>query len=147
MMIGIRFKIPNEYNCFLKQILENMNTQNGVWFIKTDDIIKSDGAYLFAKESYIDKEFKSIIGDNNYYLIFADIECYLNHNFTNIYNYQDFLNSDCYLLIIIVDNVFVDIYAKSKDIINKLKENAMKYNFSDIKIISDLKDKRNTFFI
>ena len=68
MMIGIRFKIPNEYNCFLKQILENMNTQNGVWFIKTDDIIKSDGAYLFAKESYMDKEFKSIIGDNNYYL-------------------------------------------------------------------------------
>ena len=147
MMIGIRFKIPNEYNCFLKQILENMNTQNGVWFIKTDDIIKSDGACLFAKESYMDKEFKSIIGDNNYYLIFADIECYLNHNFTNIYNYQDFLNSDCYLLIIIVDNVFVDIYAKSKDIINKLKENAMKYNFSDIKIISDLQDKRNTFFI
>ena len=43
--------------------------------------------------------------------------------------------------------MFVDIYAKSKDIINKLKENAMKYNFSDIKIISDLKDKRNTFFI
>ena len=146
-MIGIRFKIPNEYNCFLKQILENINTQNGVWFIKTDDIIKSDGTYLFAKESYKDKEFKSIIGNNNYYLIFADIECYLNHNFTNIYNYQDFLNSDCYLLIIIVDNVFVDIYAKSKDIINKLKENAMKYNFSDIKIISDLKDKRNTFFI
>ena len=147
MMIGIRFKIPNEYNCFLKQILENMNTQNGVWFIKTDDIIKSDGTYLFAKESYMDKEFKSIIGDNNYYLIFADIECYLNHNFTNIYNYQDFLNSDCYLLIIIVDNVFVDIYAKSKEMIDKLKENVIKYNFSDIKIISDLKDKRNTFFI
>lgn len=147
IMIGIRFKIPNEYNCFLKQILENINTQNGVWFIKTDDIIKSDGIYLFAKESYKDKEFKSIIGDNNYYLIFADVECYFNHNFTDIYNYQDFLNSDCYLLIIIVDNVFVDIYAKSKDIINKLKENAMKYNFSDIKIISDLKDKRNTFFI
>lgn len=147
MMIGIRFKIPNEYNCFLKQILENINTQNGVWFIKTDDIIKSDGTYLFVKDSYKDKEFKSIIGDNNYYLIFADMACYLNHNFTNIYNYQDFLNSDCYLLIIIVDNVFVDIYVKSKEMIDKLKENAMKYNFSDIKIISDLKDKRNTFFI
>ena len=42
-MIGIRFKIPNEYNNFLKQILENVNTQNSVWNIKTDDIIKSDG--------------------------------------------------------------------------------------------------------
>ena len=89
----------------------------------------------------------STVWDNNYYLIFADIECYLNHNFTNIYDYQDFLNSDCYLLIIIVDNVFVDIYAKSKEMIDKLKENAIKYNFSDIKIISDFKDKRNTFFI
>ena len=85
----------------------------------------------------------STVWDNNYYLIIADIECYLNHNFTNIYNYQYFLNSDCYLLI----NVFLDIYAKSKEMIDKLKENAMKYNFSDIKIISDLKDKRNTFFI
>lgn len=146
-MIGIRFKIPNEYNCFLKQILENINTQNSVWNIKTDDIIKSDGTYLFAKESYKDKEFKSIIGNNNYYLIFVDIECYPNYNFTNIYNYQDFINSDCYLLIIIVDNIFVDIYAKSKEIINKLKENAIKHNFNDIKIISDLQDKRNTFFI
>ena len=85
-MIGIRFKIPNEYNNFLKQILENVNTQNSVWNIKTDDIIKSDGTYLFAKESYKDKEFKSIIGNNNYYLIFVDIECYPNYNFTNIYN-------------------------------------------------------------
>ncbi len=146
-MIGIRFKIPNEYNNYLKQILENINTQNSIWNIKTDDIIKSDGTYLFAKESYNDKEFQSIIGDYNYYLTFADIECYHSHNFTNIYDYQDFLNSDCYLLIIIVDNVFVDIYAKSKEIINKLKENAMKYKFNDIKIINDLKDKRNTFFI
>ena len=111
-MIGIRFKIPIEYNNYFKQILENINTQNSIWNIKTDGIIKSDGTYLFAKESYNDKEFQSIIGDYNYYLTFADIECYLNHNFTNIYNYQYSLNSDCYLLIIIVDNVFVDIYAK-----------------------------------
>lgn len=146
-MIGIRFKIPNEYNNFLKQILENINTQNSIWNIKTDDIIKSDGTYLFAKESYNDKEFQSIIGEYDYYLTFADIQCYNSPNFTNIYDYQDFLNSDCYLLIIIVDNIFVDIYVKSKEIINKLKENAVKYKFSDIKIISDLKDKRNTFFI
>ena len=78
-MIGIRFKIPNEYNNFLKQILENVNTQNSVWNIKTDDIIKSDGAYLFAKESYMDKEFKSIIGDNWTYVKFLDTFLWTNY--------------------------------------------------------------------
>lgn len=84
-MIGIRFKIPNEYNNFLKQILENINTQNSIWNIKTDDIIKKDGIYLFAKESYNDKEFQSIIRNYNYYLTFANIQCYHSTKFTNIY--------------------------------------------------------------
>ena len=146
-MIGIRFEIPNEYGQFLKQILENVKIKNGFWKIFTDDIIKKNGEYLFNEEIYNNIEFQKIISSNEYYLTFADIQYYNEPKFSEINDFESFLKSNCSLLIIIVDNIFVDIYSKSKVIIKHIENNAIKYKFKNIAIINNKLDKRNTFYI
>lgn len=146
-MIGIRFEIPNEYGQFLKQILENVKIKNGFWKIVTDDIIKNTSEYLFNEEIYNNMEFQEIISSSEYYLTFADIQYFSEPKFSEIYDFESFLKSNCSLLIIIVDNIFVDIYSKSKVIIKHIEENAIKYKFKNITIINNKLDKRNTFYI
>lgn len=146
-MIGIRFEIPNEYGQFLKKILENVKIKNGFWKIVTDDIIKKNGDYLFNEEVYNNIDFQKIISSNEYYLTFADIQYYNENQFFEIYDFESFLKSDCGLLIIVVDNIFVDIYSKSKVIIKHIENNAIKYKFKNITIINNKLDKRNTFYI
>ena len=146
-MIGIRFEIPNEYGQFLKKILENVKIKNGFWKIVTDDIIKKNGDYLFNEEIYNNIDFQEIISSNEYYLTFADIQYYNENKFSEIYDFESFLKSNCDLLIIVVDNIFVDIYSKSKVIIKHIENNAIKYKFKNIAIINNKLDKRNIFYI
>lgn len=146
-MIGIRFEIPNEYGQFLKKILENVKIKNGFWKIVTDDIIKKNGDYIFNEEIYNNIDFQEIISSNEYYLTFADIQYYNENKFSEIYDFESFLKSNCDLLIIVVDNIFVDIYSKSKVIIKHIENNAIKYKFKNITIINNKLDKRNTFYI
>ena len=146
-MMGIRFEIPNEYGQFLKKILENVKIKNGFWKIVTDDIIKKNGDYIFNEEIYNNIDFQEIISSNEYYLTFADIQYYNENKFSEIYDFESFLKSNCDLLIIVVDNIFVDIYSKSKVIIKHIENNAIKYKFKNIAIINNKLDKRNTFYI
>lgn len=142
-MFGIRFEIPNEYDKFLQKIFRNIKTKHNTWRIVADEIIKEDGNWLFTKDRYNDKEFRNLISMNNYYLIFARIECYKNNNFSNIADYTSFINSDCKLLIVIIDSIFVDIYVKEEEILEQLSLNAIKNNFIKIELISE--DQRNAF--
>lgn len=146
-MMGIRFEIPNEYGQFLKKILENLKIENGFWKIVTDDIIKKNGDYLFNEEVYNNIDFQEIISSNEYYLTFADIQYYNENQFSEICDFESFLKSNCSLLIIVVDNIFVDIYSKSKVIIKHIENNAIKYRFKNITIIDNKLDKRNIFYI
>lgn len=146
-MIGIRFEIPNEFNQFLNDILENIEFKDCLWKIETDDIIKNSEESLFDQEIYKDPEFRKIISSNIYYITFANLQCYTSNNFLEIRTYENFLKSDCYMLLIIVDNTFVDIYAKDSQILNKIRQNAIKYSFKNINRISDPLDPRNIYFI
>ena len=63
MMIGIRFKIPNEYNCFLKQILENNNIlREGTEYDAKYEYYVSDIPEKFAviAEEFLKKEIYDI---------------------------------------------------------------------------------------
>lgn len=60
-MIGIRFEIPNEWNNYLKLILDNINTGSYNWVISDAEIYLENFIDLFKKSIYDDISFKKQI--------------------------------------------------------------------------------------
>ena len=137
-MIGIKFRIPNKYNTFLGKLLENTFFDNEYWNIIGSEVYKEDGNNLFEKEINYSNEVKNIITSENYYVIFVTMQLYDDKNeITDIKGYNDYLNSNCKLLMTIVDNEFVNIFSKQEELLEKIKSNVQKYNFRSFKYIND----------
>ena len=126
-MLGIKFEIENEYSNFLEKILED---------IGIDVTIPENGMNIFLDDIYSNDEFQKMIGIKRYYTVFANIQLYdKSINLIDINTYEDFMNSDCQLILFVTDNIFVDIYANNDEMLDKIYQNAKKYNFDNMKII------------
>lgn len=143
-MIGISFEIPNKYGKFLNNILDNIELEKYLWNIYDSEVLNKEGKNIFYNNIYNNKH---IMKDNeDYYLIFANIQgCRKNSNRITIKSYQDFIKSNCEILIIIVDSIFVDFYAKDENILKIVKNNIKKYNFKNEKILKNIEDTIRSF--
>lgn len=148
-MIGIRFEIPNSWGNFLSTILDNIITKDYTWKIYDEEILidLNNDEDLFKERIYDDKNFRALILNSKYYLIMGNILAFKTNNFKRIYNYNDFIESDCELLMVIVDTIFVDIYAKNSKTIEELKNNAINNKFKNINYIYNDNSPRNIFYI
>jgi len=145
-MIGVRFKIPNQYDQFLYKILNSIDNDAYRWEIVEDEILTSNGDFLFKKKTYSNQKYKKIISRETYYSIFANIQLYKKTDaITNIDNYKEFQNSNCQLVVFITDNIFVDIYAKNEKYLEIIYRNAIDNNFLDIKKVKSVVDVRKEF--
>ena len=70
---------------------------------------------------------------------------YKNSDINDIKNYDQFLTSSCQLILFIVDNIFVEIYAKNQTILEKISKNAVNYDFSNIELINESVATYNIF--
>lgn len=62
--------------------------------------------------------------------------------FYDIHTYQEFVKSDCQILLLVYDCEFVEIYAKEPVISQALYQNAVLHNYSDVVYITDANDER-----
>ena len=145
MNIGMKFKIPNEYGNYLKQILDKIDSDNYTWKIEEAEVYKVELTDLFTMDKYSNYDFKKIISQDRYYTVFTNIKLYEKEDKTIIRNYEDFLNSTCILILLVTDNIFVDIYSKSENILKIIYENALKNKFTDISYITKNNFKRREF--
>lgn len=145
MNIGMKFKIPNEYGNYLKQILDKIDSDNYTWKIEEAEVYKVELTDLFTMDKYSNYDFKKIISQDRYYTVFTNIKLYENEDKTIIRNYEDFLNSTCILILLVTDNIFVEIYSKSENILKIIYENALKNKFTDISYITKNNFKRREF--
>lgn len=124
MIRGIRFRIPNAYGRVLADILQSVNCGDYNWKVEDDQIfLDGDNASLFKEKSINGNEFKSIISQKDYYTIFAKIKAFPRENdIKDITKYEDFVNSGCEIMLLIVDSIFVDIYFKKEKIAKKLSK-------------------------
>lgn len=137
-MIGIRFKIKNEYDNIFYKIFKSINFSEYDWNIVEDEIYLSKGENYFNKDRYSNNEFQKLIEYGIYYPVFANIQIYRKQDeVEDIQIYQDFMNSKCQLALFITDNEFVDIYAKNEEWLNTIYQNATNYNFENIQYIED----------
>ena len=144
MKKGIKFQVPNEWEMVIYNILQGIDFKKYIWKINNDEVYTEDysknNGFLFPqeKEAFSTEEFIKIISQLPYYTVFVNIQAYLNEkDFAEIENYKQFNESKCELIIFVTDNIFVNIYAKSESIIEKIKENALLNRYEKIEYITD----------
>ena len=144
-MVGLDFKIKNEYGDYLCKILHSVNVFKYNWEIFSDDIIcdGKDGSGLFNAYVIEGNDFFSKISKNKYYLIFADLKALpTNGTRKNITSFSDFWESDYEIVLLCSDSEFIEFYCKDEDIIEVVIKNCKKNNFDSLKILS-IEDARN----
>lgn len=150
MIRGICFCVPNGCPKLFEKILEDIDVVKYNWEnIENENqvfLFNKNNDFLFTKSFYTGHEFKKLISFNEYYSIFVHLQAYFTNEPEKINNYYDFIISKCQIVILLTDSIFVEIYCKDFTIIQKLKQNAIKNLFKDIRYITDENDNRNKFF-
>lgn len=149
MKRGISLEIPNEYGSILGDILKPFDTTSFNWYIGGEEsYFVNDGTLgepLFPEGVHgMDGViFKGIIENYEYYLIFANVKAYPKEkSVKDIKTYAEFINSDCQLVLLIVDSTYVTIYCKDKDLIESLYHNAKLIGYENVHFVTDENDAR-----
>lgn len=146
-MRGISFNIPNEYGNVLKKIFFDFDIKKYNWYISDIDIYNSDDKNDFSSGLISGISFDNSLNSvKNQYIVAITLMAF-NGEFAPIVNYNDFKKSNCDLVVLISDSVFVEIYCKNKDDIEKLKNNALNFGFTNIEYITKENDRRTAFTV
>ncbi len=142
MIRGIQFKIPNKWGYMLKDILKNIDLADYDFEINDDnEIWVENNEQLFVEEIIDGEDFNKQISQNPYYIIFANIHIYkIGFKISKIKTYKEFLDSECEIIILIIDSINVCIYMKDKEKLDKIELNAKKNKFKNIEYITDEND-------
>ena len=140
-MIGLQFKVKNEYNNFLLKILASVNVEQYDWDIITDDIIDAnnpkDNDGIFNAATIDGQHFLHSILKESYYLIFVDLKSFpVGSKHAQIRVFEDFVNSECQIILLCVDSIFIELYCKDQQILETIYKNCLKYGFEDVEFIS-----------
>jgi hypothetical protein len=149
MKRGITFEIPNEHGKILGNILKTFNAEIFNWYIGGEEsyFIQNDtlGDALFDQEIYgMDgRVLKELLENNEYYILFANFKAFPKEKeIINVQTYEEFLNSDCQLVLLVVDCVYATIYCKDQGKLEALCHNAIRNGYEDVEYITHENDFR-----
>ena len=147
MIRGISLEIPNQKGNILSKVLQPINITEFNWSIgHGESYLVVDGQLdedFFSQDVKImdGKLLKKNIEDNQYYVIFADLKAFpKSENVTNIETYEDYIKSECQLIILVVDCSYTTIYCKDKENLDRLYQNAKDSGFKNVQYITDEND-------
>lgn len=145
MIRGVSFKIPQTVSDTLWQILQCCNTDIYNWqVIKSQEEVWSESGEedFFSEDYYKGYDFTKHI-HSNHYIIFLKLQAYLNQDeYENINTYDEFLKSNCQLLLLVYDCEFVEIYIKNQSCAGNVFQNAIDKNFENVAYITENNDYR-----
>jgi len=147
MIRGISLEIPNQKGNILSKVLQPINITEFNWSI-------GNGESYLVVNGQLDEDFfsqdvkvmdgkllKKNIEDNQYYVIFADLKAFpKNENAKNIETYEDYIKSECQLIVLVVDCSYTTIYCKDKENLKRLYQNAKDSGFKNVQYITDEND-------
>ena len=149
-MRGISFEIPNAYGKYLYEILDGINIKELTWKIGGGEsyFIENNllGNPLFSNISALNgDEIYNIITKENYYLIFVDLKGFLKKSdVREITTYQEFVESECQFVLLLVDSSFITIYSKDQETIKLLFSKAVTAGYKNIEYLTNENDTRTT---
>lgn len=149
---GISFKIPNTYGHFLTDMFSPVDITSYSWFVGGEESysVKNGGLNqpLFPEEAEMDGDtFCHLIHQDEHYLIFANLKAFSKGPVKDIRTYETFLDSNCELVLLIVDSTFVDIYCKDQQLIESLYTHALSRSFEDVAYLTDANDTRTSLTV
>ena len=147
---GISFEIPNAYGKYLFEILDGINLKGLTWkigggesyFIENNTL----GDPLFPNISVLNEEglYKEISRED-YYLIFVDLKGFpKKSDVREIATYQEFVESECIFVLLLVDSSYVMIYSKDQITIKHIFSKAVTAGYKNIEYITDENDTSTT---
>ncbi|MCM3630407.1 DUF2691 family protein [Paenibacillus glycanilyticus] len=150
MKRGIQLEIPNEWGRHLGEVLEPINISNFDWYIGGEEAYQKTGEGefepLFQGEIYGMKgqELSEILkSSSEYYIIFANFKAYpQGESIQNVLTYEEFLNSQCQLVLLVFDSSYVALYCKDNNMIDDLYLNATRIGFKNVEYITNENDFR-----
>jgi len=76
------------------------------------------------------EEFFKSISRDNYYLIFVDIKAYpADSERVEIKTFEDYSNSNCEIVLLCTDSIFIEFYSKDKTVLDKVYNNGLENDF------------------
>ena len=141
--MGIFFKIPNEYGKFLSDLLVPIPYEEYQWLVDNTEIhvIEKEeftNEFLFNDDRLMDGEkLYNIAKGKVYYLIFVTLRAFLKEGKVfAVKDYKEFLESDCQMILSVVDCSDVMILCKDSQILDNIIEYAISKGYSDTRYIS-----------
>lgn len=125
------------FKCFAneKYAWHVIDDQSEIW-------ANSNNNDFFEFDCYNTKEFLKCVS-RNHYAVFLKLQIYNEiHEFSKLHTYDDFLNSDCLMAVLINDCEFVEIYIKDEKILNRLYDSLVAVGCKSIEYLTDDNDSR-----
>lgn len=153
-MIGLDIKLKNGYNNYLYKIFCGIDLSSCLWEIITDEIYYDEDGEIkeqfFGADIISGEEFIKCISRDSYYIIFADIKAYplsnehsLGNEHVEIKTLDDFLNSNCQMILLCTDCTFIEFYCKDRDILDKVYNNCIGDDFvkTEYKSVAEVSER------
>lgn len=145
MIRGVSFNIPQKTSNILFQILKCIKTENFHWYniMSQTEVWDSSHCFDFFEDDYYDGEkFLNLIF-LEHFVLFLKLQAYSNpDDFSELHTYEEFINSNCQLLLLIYDCEFVEIFIKDSLLSKVIYKNALLNGFTKVKYITEENDSR-----
>lgn len=150
MIIGVHFEIPQVVGNIILDILGCIDIRKYYWHNISRQTETWDGVHgddFFDNENYSGYDFLSLI-KNKHRIIFLKLQASSSCNYSlNINTYEEFKNSGCDIIMLIYDCEFVEVYAKSSDILKSILKRARELEYLNIGYIDNKYPIRTTMNI
>jgi len=134
-----------KWKCSQKLLYSDNSFKNLLVIIFTSSDENLKRVFLFLNNIY-NSNTLSHFNNENYYLIFTNFQGYKYKNsYDNIKSYSEFLKSDCEIIMVIVDSVYVDIFVKSSKTLNTIRKNAFDNGYMNIKVLYKINETFRAF--
>ena len=136
----------SSFDSILSDLLNGISVEEYNWLIMDCNICRRpETVFLNYDGIYTGKEFKKLLKElETCYII--NINMQAAHKVIDaVKDYDDYLNSECKLVILICDVAYNEIYCKSSELCETIRSNCLKLDYSKFEVIDDDNDGRTVF--
>ncbi len=145
MIRGISFKIPQEMTDTLWKIFRSIDVLRYDWYVPLDQRevwSENDEVDFFDREYYSGNLFLEHI-QKNHRVVFLKIQAYLGQcDLKDLHSYDEYIKSNCKLILLVYDCEYVEIYMKNSMEIEKIYRDIKNIGYSFVEYITDENDRR-----
>ena len=146
-MIGYKYNLIMKdcsMNSIVSSLLSNVNVEDYYWTILESEVYKKADP-VECDGRYTGKEFKKALKDlDACYIVRINIQA-SKKVIDAVKDYEDYMNSECELAILVTDVAYNDIYCKSREQCEIIKNNCLKLDYNQFEVTDDDNDGRTRF--